>query len=362
VVSSSGGVILVSMGSIVSQTFDTTGYRSGLRETNHCGIIGGASAWLKFQPTQSGTVLVDTIGSAFDTVLAVYRDTNILILQTNLSAARVECDNDSAPDHIRSLLTFHATGGTYYLAVVDGVNGATGPAVVHWQLGNAPTIISTTSNITQRAGSVVILNAGVTSTVSSVKYQWRLNGTNLLSATSSTLILSNLTPAQAGNYTVVASNFAGAITNDCATLTVKIPLHFENMVWMADRQFVCQIKGSPGDLFALQASTDLKTWQTLLANQLVSESWTFTDTNAHAFPQRFYRVVPSLLLEPKLVWTNGEMQLRIASESTDKCVLETSTDFNTWNPVHTNSGAPLQFLQSLTTNSPQRFYRAKLWP
>jgi hypothetical protein len=361
--SSSGGAILVSMGSIVSQTFDTTGYRGGLRETNHCGIIGGASAWLRFQPTQNGVVLVDTIGSSFDTILAIYRDTNILVLQTNLSAAHVECDENGAPDQIRSLLTFDATAGTYYLAVVDGVNGASGPAMIHWQLGSAPTAASPTSNITQQAGSVVNLSAGVTSTVSSVKYQWRLNGTNLPGATDSTLTLSNLTTMQAGSYSVVVSNFAGMITNLCANLSVNVPLHFENMSWLINGQFGCQIKGNPGEPFLLQASADLRSWVTLLADQLITDSWTFTDTNAHLFKERFYRVVPSIVLESALVSNNGTLRLRISSKSTQPCILQTSTNLVDWVPVHTNSALnPLEYIETLATNSPPQFYRGKSWP
>jgi hypothetical protein len=210
---------------------------------------------------------------------------------------------------------------------------------------------------------VVTLASGVTSTVPSIKYQWRLNGTNLTGATSATLTLSNLTTAQAGTYSVIASNFAGVITNICAALTVNPPLRLENMAWLVNRRFNCEIKGAAGELFALQASTDLKTWQTLLADQLISDSWSFTDTNAHLFNQRFYRVIPSIVLEPSLIWTNGATYLQITSKSSEPCILQTTTDLIDWSPVYTNSAfTPLQFLESRATNSPARFYRATLLP
>jgi sugar lactone lactonase YvrE len=53
-----------------------------------------------------------------------------------------------------------------------------------------------------------------------IDYRWRLNGTNLLNATFASLVLSNLSPAQSGNYTVVASNALGLATSAVATVTI----------------------------------------------------------------------------------------------------------------------------------------------
>src|SRR5439155_21249509 len=43
------------------------------------------------------------------------------------------------------------------------------------------------------------------------------------SATNATLILSNVTPAQAGSYSVLVSNFYGTQLSAAATLTVVVP-------------------------------------------------------------------------------------------------------------------------------------------
>ena len=64
----------------------------------------------------------------------------------------------------------------------------------------------------------------VTATSSApLAYQWRFNGTNLNSATNATLLLSNVQAPNAGNYFVVVSNVAGAVTSAVATLTVVTP-------------------------------------------------------------------------------------------------------------------------------------------
>lgn len=52
-------------------------------------------------------------------------------------------------------------------------------------------------------------------------YRWLLNGAAIPGATTSTLTLSNLQPANAGNYSVIVTNFAGATTSRIATVRVK---------------------------------------------------------------------------------------------------------------------------------------------
>ncbi len=56
-----------------------------------------------------------------------------------------------------------------------------------------------------------------------LSYQWRLNGTNLPSASHAWLALTNVQPNQAGSYSVVVSNAFGEGTNSNALLTV-VPL------------------------------------------------------------------------------------------------------------------------------------------
>ena len=54
-------------------------------------------------------------------------------------------------------------------------------------------------------------------------YQWLFNGTNIGSATASSLMLSNVQAANAGLYSVVVSNLAGPTTSSNAVLTVNTP-------------------------------------------------------------------------------------------------------------------------------------------
>jgi hypothetical protein len=53
-----------------------------------------------------------------------------------------------------------------------------------------------------------------------IRYQWRLGGTNIALATNSTYSIANAQPVNAGNYTVVCSNGYVVVTSSVAVLTV----------------------------------------------------------------------------------------------------------------------------------------------
>jgi alpha-tubulin suppressor-like RCC1 family protein len=60
-----------------------------------------------------------------------------------------------------------------------------------------------------------------------IAFQWRFDGTNLLGATNSVLAVTNVLPAKAGLYTLVASNGLGVITNSEMEL-LMVPIILEN--------------------------------------------------------------------------------------------------------------------------------------
>jgi hypothetical protein len=89
-------------------------------EPNHAGNVGGKSLWWKWTPPGNGSCHVDTIGSAFDTLLAVYTGSSVGSLTEVAS-------NDNSPTMPpASELAFNAVGGTAYNTAVDGKNGANG--------------------------------------------------------------------------------------------------------------------------------------------------------------------------------------------------------------------------------------------
>jgi|GEM_PF-999039 len=83
------------------------------------GAAGGASLWWTWTAANSGTVVIDTETSTFDTTLAVYTGSTLSTLQPVAS-------NDDAPGRQTSRVSFTAVAGLTYQIAVDGKNGATG--------------------------------------------------------------------------------------------------------------------------------------------------------------------------------------------------------------------------------------------
>ena len=78
----------------------------------------GKTAWLKFTPATSGTAVADTVGSDFDTVLAVHRGTALGALTEVGCNDDIEPAGDSGAGNLRSRVQFAFTAGqTYYLQI-----------------------------------------------------------------------------------------------------------------------------------------------------------------------------------------------------------------------------------------------------
>jgi hypothetical protein len=85
----------------------------------------------------------------------------------------------------------------------------------------APTITAQPVNATVLAGQSVAFSVMTTGTPAPT-YQWRRNGAALAGQTSVTLSLSNVSASDAGNYDVVVTNSAGAVTSVAAVLTINV--------------------------------------------------------------------------------------------------------------------------------------------
>ena len=93
---------------------------------------------------------------------------------------------------------------------------------------SAPSITTQPQSRSVLAGSNAVFTVFASGSPTLV-YQWSFNGTNLANsaridgATSTTLTVSNLVAADAGNYRVIVSNSHGSATSSNATLTVLLP-------------------------------------------------------------------------------------------------------------------------------------------
>ena len=90
-------------------------------EPTHAGVGGGKSVWWTWTSPASGSVEINTVGSGFDTVLAVYQGSRV----DDLSRIASNDDIDFGVV-LQSRVTFEAAAGQAYQIAVDGWNGATG--------------------------------------------------------------------------------------------------------------------------------------------------------------------------------------------------------------------------------------------
>jgi hypothetical protein len=82
-----------------------------------------------------------------------------------------------------------------------------------------PAINTQPTSRTNVPGDYAVLSVGAAGT-GTLRYQWWKDGQQLAGATASSLRITNVTPADAGNYCVVVTNALGAMTSSVATLTV----------------------------------------------------------------------------------------------------------------------------------------------
>ena len=125
------------------------------REIGEPATGGAYSVWWRWTASASARATFDTIGSDFDTYLAVYTGTNVS------SLTLVESNDDSGENGM-SRLSFAAVSGTTYYVAVSGFNTASGSIRLNWQLVLPPANDNFSSAITLsgNSGGVAGTNVG----------------------------------------------------------------------------------------------------------------------------------------------------------------------------------------------------------
>ena len=213
----------VSRGYSGAQIFNTAYATRDPREPLHCGMAGGASYWFAYTPPLDGLATLDTEGSHFDTVLAVYRYAPPL---TDYAALiPITCDDNHGADGKTSRLQFEALHSEHYFLVIDGVNGARGFAHLNYSLEpgihlpRPPVLVQASRPVTASVGTTLVLEAFVTGD-EPMHYTWFKNNAALSTPGASTLTLSSIQLSDAGDYSVGVSNGAGRLQTPNAKVRV----------------------------------------------------------------------------------------------------------------------------------------------
>ena len=118
-----------------------------------------------------------------------------------------------------------AGAGTYTVNVSNAGGSVAASATLSVTSGGTvppPVITNGPDSQTVPAGTNVTLTVEASGT--NLTYQWQQDGTNIAGATSSSLTLTNVTPADSGDYTVIVSNPGGSTTSDPAVIIVTQPV------------------------------------------------------------------------------------------------------------------------------------------
>jgi GH43 family beta-xylosidase len=150
--------------------------------------------------------------------------------------------------------------------------------------------------VTQPQSQIAKVGTNVTFSVSAtgsapLSYQWRLNGSNVITTTTNSYTLANVQANQAGNYSVLVTNAAGAVLSSNAMLTVTLPqpAHIDSFTLTTGGQVQINASGERGSSYIIQNSSNLAVWMDIATVINTNGAFQYSieaDTN---IPRSFYR-------------------------------------------------------------------------
>jgi pectate lyase len=186
-------------------------------------------------------------------------------------------------------------------AIVTSPTAGAGAGVLTWDKTNwlvtsyaptAPFIVAQPQNVTvaaNQSASFTVLAGGT----ANLSYQWYFNTNTLVpNATNEILTLMNIQATNAGVYTVIVTNLAGMATSTNAVLALSGGQPSQPQLSglaFSNGMFSLTVNGGSGSDFIVQVSTNLTDWVDLYTN-FSATPFTWSDSNAANFGQRFYRI------------------------------------------------------------------------
>jgi hypothetical protein len=179
--------------------------------------------------------------------------------------------------------------GNYSVEVVNGYGSLMSSNAVLTVQVYPPVIGLQPSSQSVMVGSSASFGVSVSGTPP-FHYQWRFNGSNLLSATNAAYVIQAVGATNTGNYSVVVTNLAGSVTSSNAVLTVIVPPTLALQLWAGYP--LLDLSGMLSSNFVVQYSTDLagSNWMNLLSlSNSPASPYLFLDPAGDGEPARFYR-------------------------------------------------------------------------
>jgi hypothetical protein len=239
----------------------------------------------------------------------------------------------------------------------------------------APAIASAPQSQTVYAGQTATFSVGYTGSLPT--FQWFTNGFVLSGATNGILTLTNVSAANAVDYTVALSNLAGAVTSaPPAHLTVLQPPTITqqptNIVALTNQSVAFNVIATGGSPLAYQwyfnnAPVSSATGATLTLSQITTAAagaYFVTVTNtAGSVTSSIVQLSVYDTAEPILTidYTNGNALVQLTGVPTYTYLIQGSSNLVDWVPLQTNS-APFTFTETNAVQYNSRYYRGIYQP
>ncbi|HSA09576.1 MAG TPA: immunoglobulin domain-containing protein [Candidatus Paceibacterota bacterium] len=273
-----------------------------------------------------------------------------------------------------------SSAGTYSIVISNTGGIANTQAVLTVAgLDLPPSIISQPQNQTVAAGAPVTF-AVAASGPPPLSCQWRLNGSPLPSATTTSHVIAEALFADAGTYSVVVSNANGSVTSSNAVLTVIMPptptitAHPESQTLVAGttpclsvsatslspltyqwRRDGAHLAGGTDSslVLPLVQPSDAGSYDVVVANM----SGAVTSATAVIT----IVVIPPPQLTLPGVTGDSQFQIGLSGEAGNAFVLAASTNLTDWLPIATTAfdDSSLLFADPESLTLPRRYYRAR---
>lgn len=310
-----------------------------LGEPRHVGQSPRRSVWWSWAAPRSGPVIISTVGSTFDTVLAVYRG-------SSFEQFRLVANNDDIVDFeiTASQVQFNAAAGRVYEIAVDGFRGAVGNIRLSFLSLPANDLFDNRSHLTgwfaegtshnlgarkesgepdhagdrggqsvwwswtaPASGNATFTTVGSTfDTVLAIYQGTSMRG--LLPVASNddadkdVLKFSSVTfqAIEGEDYVIAVDGFNSLTAADSGLIALTAILssasRINSPIQLPDGRFKFTLAGEPDRRYVIQSSSDLTQWSSISTNTLVGKSFSFVDPASVESGVRYYRAFPSSLI------------------------------------------------------------------
>ena len=189
-----------------------------------------------------------------------------------------------------SISNFISTTAYVGLAVSSHTDGVLGTSTFdNVAIYTPPVILTPPVSQTVNSGAAAQFQVVATG-AQPLRYQWMHNGTPIAGATNFAHFIPSAQPGQVGNYSVIITNYLGAITTVIVQLSIKQPpiIAFPGG-YLSNGLFRLTIQGINGDPIRIEVSTNLVDWSSLITNTLSNGVLHYVDPETPAWTHRFYR-------------------------------------------------------------------------